>query len=179
MAGILDCKKIQAGLSEYIDEALPPNEQEATRQHLRSCAVCAQIEAELTQTARLLALLPRSEPSQDFERALTARLAGQALRPKPTNLGERLAAWWSLPRVRPAALSGLAVACLVPVVLLLRLPPRTPHSAVPLVAERGGAENAELEQALQEHVSAKATETFGDASGVLLASAQGEREAGS
>jgi anti-sigma factor RsiW len=177
MASILDCKNIQAGLSEYIDGALPTEQAELTQAHLRSCAVCTKVAEELTQTTRLLAFLPRPEPSQDFEQKLAARLAGQALRPKPITLGEKLSAWWSRPRVRPAMASGLAVACLVPVVIFF---PRAlrPVPVVPPAAE-AVAENTEVEQAMQEHLSAKAGEVFGDSAGLLLAAAPTERETGS
>lgn len=175
MASILDCKKIQAGLSEYIDGTLSENDTWATQRHLRSCAVCAQIAEELTQTTRLLAFLPRAEPSEGFEAALTARLAHQSLKPRRTTLGERFAAWWSLPRVRPAVASGLALAALVPTVFFLTHPatPR-PSETHPVVLE-----NAPLEAALQDHLSATTTEAFGGSSGVLLASARTDAETGS
>lgn len=176
MASMLDCKKIQAGLSEYIDGTLPKELDEATRAHLRSCAVCTKITEELTQTSRLLAFLPRPEPSESFETKLTLRLAGQALRPKPITLGEKLSAWWVRPRVRPAVASALAVAALIPLVVVrvrpassVALPPHT----------QTATENREVEQALQEHLTAKASEAFGDSSGLLLASAPSELEPGS
>jgi anti-sigma factor RsiW len=177
MASILDCKNIQAGLSEYIDGVLTVEQAEATQAHLRSCAVCTKVADELTQTTRLLAFLPRPEPSLDFEQKLAARLAGQALRPKPITLGEKLSAWWSRPRVRPTVASGLAVACLVPVVVFLPRAVRPTVVATPAV--EAVAENAEVDQAMQEHLSAKAGEVFGDSSGLLLASAPAERETGS
>ncbi|WP_394794683.1 anti-sigma factor family protein [Armatimonas sp.] len=173
---MLDCNKIQAGLSEYIDSALPEELAEATRAHLRSCAVCTKIAEELTQTSRLLAFLPRPEPSESFERKLTLRLAGQALRPKPITLGEKLSAWWIRPRVRPAVASALAVAALIPLVVV-RVRPASPV-ALPTHMQTV-TENREVEQALQEHLTAKTSEAFGDSSGLLLASAHNELEPGS
>ena len=174
MASMLDCKKIQAGLSEYIDSTLPEQLSEATRAHLRSCAVCTKITEELTQTSRLLAFLPRPEPSESFERKLTLRLAGQVLRPKPITLGEKLSAWWIRPRVRPTVASALAVAALIPLVVV-RVRPALPVALPPQTT----TENREVEQALQEHLTAKTSEAFGDSSGLLLASARNELEPGS
>ena len=171
MASILDCTNIQEGLSEFIDGVLSAEQSEATQAHLRSCAVCTKVAEELKQTTRLLAFLPRPEPAGDFEQKRAARLAGQALRPKPTTLGEKLSAWWSRPRVRPAVASGLALAALVPVVVFFVRP--TPKSPLPVPTI---TENAEVEQALDEHLSAKASEAFGDSSGLLLASANRRSE---
>ena len=177
MASILDCKKIQEGLSEFMDGALTPEQSEATQAHLRSCAVCTQVASELTQTSRLLALLPHPEPSESFEQKLALRLAGQALRPKPITRIEKLAAWWIRPGVRPALASGLAVACLVPAVVFV---PRALHknSVTPsrVSTVETVAENTAVEQVMQEHLSAKAGEVFGDSSGLLLAATPTDRE---
>ena len=174
---MLDCKKIQEGLSEYIDGVLPEEQSTATKAHLRSCAVCTKIADELTQTSRLLAFLPRPELSESFEQKLTARLAGQALRPKPITLGEKLSAWWIRPRVRPALASGLAVAALVPVVVFLARPTVVVPPSLPNT--ESVAANTEVEQVMQEHLSAKTSEVFGDSSGLLLNASLSERESGS
>jgi anti-sigma factor RsiW len=178
MASIQDCKNIQAGLSEYIDEVLPSELHEATRVHLRSCAVCTKIAQELSQTSRLLALMPRSEPTESFEQRLATRLAGQALRPKPLTVGEKLSAWWIRPRVRPALASGLALAALVPVVIL-SLRPASVRPILPTPQSEPVAENTEVEQVLQEHLSARSSEAFGDSSSLLLASVHSDQEPGS
>jgi anti-sigma factor RsiW len=175
---MLDCKKIQEGLSEYIDGVLLEEQSTATKAHLRSCAVCTQIAEELTQTTRLLAFLPRPELSESFEQKLTARLAGQALRPKPITLGEKLSAWWVRPRVRPTVASGLAVAALVPVAVFFARP--TVVSSPPVTpSTESVAANTEVEQVMQEHLSAKTSEAFGDSSGLLLTASLSEREPGS
>ena len=178
MASMLDCKKIQEELSEYIDGVLLEEQSTATKAHLRTCAVCTKIAEELTQTSRLLAFLPRPELSESFEQKLTARLAGQALRPKPITLTEKLAAWWIRPGVRPALASGLAVAALVPVVVFFARPsvivPTQPTPNTESVAA-----NTEVEQVMQEHLSAKTSEAFGDSSGLLLTASLSERESGS
>lgn len=176
MASILDCKKIQAVLSEYLDGTLPESAAWEAQQHLGSCAVCAQVAQELTQTTRLLAFLPRHEPTESFEAALAARLAHQSLRPRPLTWSERLVAWWSRPRVRPAVASGLAVAALVPIAFLALRPAAPRRSEEPrLTATEGGT----LDQVMQDHLSATTTEAFGNSSGLLLASARSEVEAGS
>lgn len=174
MASMLDCGKIQAGLSEYLDNVLSAERGEATRAHLSSCAVCTKVAEELAQTSRLLAFLPRPELSANFEQELTARLAGQVLRPKPTTLGEKLSAWWIRPRVRPAVASVLAVAALIPTATFFVHPP-----ASTVLPEDTVLENTAVERAMQEHLSARTSEIFGDSSGVLLASAHNELERGS
>lgn len=175
MASILDCKKIQAVLSEYIDGTLTPTEAQAAKQHLASCAVCAKIVEELTQTSRLLAFLPRNEPSDRFQAQLAARLANQRLRPRPTTPAERLSAWWIRPLVRPAVASGLAVAALVPVAFFLLRPGDTEYPETTTSVAEGGT----LDQVMQDHLSATTSEAFGNSSGLLLASARNDMESGS
>src|SRR6476646_6265157 len=106
MATMLDCKKVQPLLSEYVDGALPSDTAWDVKLHVASCAVCARVADELAATAKLLQSLPTLEPSANFEAALAKRLADKVLTPKRPSLGQRIAAalggWWSRPILRPA-----------------------------------------------------------------------------
>ena len=68
------------------------------------------------------------------------------------------------------------MAALIPLVVV-RVRPASPV-ALP-THMRTVTENREVEQALQEHLTAKTSEAFGDSSGLLLASAHNELEPGS
>src|SRR6476646_5558327 len=104
MATMLDCKKVQPLLSEYVDGVLPPDTGWDVKLHVASCAVCARVADELTATAKLLQSLPALEPSANFEAALAKRLADQVLTPARPTLGQRLtdalSGLWSRPILR-------------------------------------------------------------------------------
>lgn len=167
MASILDCRRIQPRLSEYVDGVLSPDETWEVEKHVAACAVCARVADDFAATTRLLGSLPSAEPSADFAARLALRLADQSLAPRPLTLWGRLRnAWEDRPRpVRAAAASGVALACLVPVfaVVVVRTRPQTP----PVVAV---AEPSSLEDIVRVHVRAASAEPLGESSGVLLAS---------
>lgn len=146
MSTMLDCKKIQPALSEFIDGALPEERAFEIRRHLGSCAVCSRVADELTSTVRLVATLPSVKPSASFDDKLAARLANIVLTPRPSTLSEKLAAWWGRPRVRPAVASGFALVALAPVCFFLLRP-----AAKPSVTPDQG--DAVLAQIAREHVA--------------------------
>src|SRR6187455_1334329 len=106
MATMLDCKKIQPLLSEYVDGALSDAMAWNVKMHVSSCAVCAQVADELRATANLLSALPALEPSANFEAMLAKRLANQVLTPHRPTFAERLRSglseWLSRPLMGPA-----------------------------------------------------------------------------
>ena len=155
MTTMLDCKKIQPALSEFIDGTLPEERAFEIRRHLGSCAVCEKVVEELTSTVRLVATLPSVAPSASFDDRLAARLADIVLTPHPQTLSEKLAAWWGRPRVRPAVASGFALAALAPVCFFLMRPAVKP----PVTVDSG---DAVLAQIAREHADYAASGPLSD-----------------
>lgn len=173
---MLDCKKVQPQLSEFVDGALDGDAAWSIKLHLATCAVCAKVEEELRGTADLLRSLPEIGPSASFEAKLAARLADQVLQPRRPSLADRLRDWWyDAPYARPAVTtSALALVALIPLVFFTIN--RAPVGDAPLVgAPRGStavakapANTTTLEQVWAEHTS---SDPFGDDSSLLLTSA--------
>ena len=181
MASMLDCKKIQAALGEYVDGALPSEEAWRVKLHLSSCAVCAQAARELSGTVALLQSLPRQETSVGFEQALARRLADVALQPRCSSLAERIRDWWTLPRrVRPATLATAgALAALAPAAVLVISTVNHGNSSGGVTSPRvvrtpsfvrvTTAGTDFVQQCLDEHSTYAAADPLGDQTAVLLA----------
>jgi anti-sigma factor RsiW len=154
---MLDCKKIQPRLSEFIDGTLPENERWEVRLHLSSCAVCTRASAELAATVKLVGSLPERAPSASFDDALAARLADLVLTPRPQTWQEKLALLWRRPATRPALASGLALAVVAPACFFLLRP----------VAPPAAAEDAMLTQIVREHADFASSEPLANPSDML------------
>lgn len=187
MATMLDCKKIQPQLSEYVDGALPADTAWDIKMHLASCAVCSQVAGELSTTARLLNTLPSLEPSLDFEAKLAARLADRVLQPRRPSLWDRLSegvrGWWAQPLARPALASGVALAALLPVVVVLNqgdggdiartnaAAPVAPVARTTPAAKAADRSPNSLDQIWREHNAYASSEPLGDGAGLLPSAA--------
>lgn len=184
MASMLDCKKIQARLGEYVDGALPSDQTWDVKLHLASCAVCDQAARELSGTVALLQSLPRQDTPAGFEQALARRLADVALQPRCLSLSERARAWWT-PRAilhgRPAVLATAGtLAALVPAAVAALLfanqgggatrPDFVPVAPTPLVASASKPGADFVQQCLDEHSTYAAADPLGDQTSVILAS---------
>ncbi len=178
---MLDCKKIQANLGEYVDGALASEEAWRVKLHLASCAVCDQAARELSGTVALLQALPRQDTPAGFEQALARRLADVALQPRRSSLAERIRDWWTLPRrARPAMLATVgALAALVPAALLVFssvnhggvVPPAAVSGGPAPSLARATARGADfVQQCLDEHSTYAAADPLGDQTAVILAS---------
>jgi hypothetical protein len=169
---MLDCKKIQPRISEYVDGVLDGDTAWNLKLHLSSCGVCSQIESELRATTNLLRSLPEAGPSLDFEAKLAKRLADQVLQPRRPSVLARVRDWWyDAPYARPAVTSGLAVAAILPAAFIA-FGGRTAvtHTEVPARTQAMTTANAAtgdttLEQVWAEHAS---SDPLGDSSGLLL-----------
>jgi anti-sigma factor RsiW len=183
MATMLDCKKIQPLLSEYVDGTLPDQSAWDVKMHVSSCAVCAQVAQELSATVNLLSSLPTLEPSANFEAMLAKRLADQVLTPRKPTVTERLRSglfeWWSRPLVRPAMATGVVFATLLPVALLMNQPVKPMQGSVavtsptPMATQAAAAPRAEggpLNEYYGDHLSYSSTEPLGDSAGMVAAS---------
>jgi anti-sigma factor RsiW len=185
MATMLDCKKIQPLLSEYVDGTLPDQSAWDVKMHVTSCAVCSQVARELTATANLLSSLPTLEPSANFEAMLAKRLADQVLSPhKPTfteRLRNGLSEWWSRPLTRPAVATGVVFAALLPVAVLMTQPMKpvydsvavTSPSPIPTQPAAPRNDSGTLDDLWREHSSYVSTEPLGDSAGMVAASNMG------
>lgn len=180
MATMLDCKKIQPLLSEYIDGTLDGDAGWNIKLHLASCAVCSTITEELRATANLLQTLPTREPSANFEALLAKRLADQVLTPRPPSWSDRLREWWQTPRVRPVATSAVALAAVVPMALFVVLRPHTTTVAgskttstvvTAAASEAATADEATVNQLWREHITYASTEPLGGGGAMLLPAA--------
>lgn len=174
MTSMLDCKKIQSRLSEYVDGVLDRDTVWNFGLHLSSCIVCSQIESELRATSNLLRSLPTAGPSPDFEAKLARRLAGQVLQPRRVSLLGRVRDWWyDAPYARPAVTSGLALAAILPTAFIVfggHTTGQQPLSApipggISTASVGNGNGDSTLEQLWAEHAS---LDPLGDNSGLLL-----------
>jgi len=185
MATMLDCKKIQPLLSEYIDGALPDEAAWSVKMHVSSCAVCAEVADELRATANLLSSLPSLEPSANFEAMLAKRLANQVLTPHKPTFTERLrgslSGWWSRPLMGPAVATGVALAVLLPVAIIMNRPNNpVPATAVvmtpsptPGQVQKPSSDNTAMDQLWRDHLRYASTEPLGDSAGLLTAANSG------
>jgi anti-sigma factor RsiW len=177
MATMLDCKKIQPLLSEYIDGALDSEKAWSVKMHIASCAVCSTVADELRGTAALLQTLPPREPSANFEAMLAKRLADQVLTPHRPSFLERLRTWWDTPQVRPVATSAVALAAVVPMALFVVLRPHAtggqqPRSVIGTPGTETVADDeATVNQLWRDHISYASTEPLGNGGGMLLPAA--------
>lgn len=182
MATMLDCKKVQPRISEYIDGAVDGDEAWSMRLHIDSCAVCSRIADELRGAASLLRDLPALAPSANFEAMLASRLADQALRPKRSGFSmfwSRFAEWWAMPRVSPAMATGaVALAVLAPVAVLTVHHSASPVADAAVTAHTAPVQNASmtpvagdptLDEMWREHSSYAASEPLADPAGMLQA----------
>jgi anti-sigma factor RsiW len=191
MGTIRDCKQIQAQLNEYVDGVLDTEASWKVNLHLQGCAVCARAADELSSTASLLANLPALEPSVSFEDKLAARLAERVLQPRPATWWERATTavrdgWnsglgaWNRGRVVPALASGVAVAAIAPLLVVLYQNGQTPQSAptpesiVRTTTNKAGQQApAPLERIWQEHDAYASSEPLGNAAGLLASDTSG------
>ncbi len=88
-------------LSALIDDALPPAEAAAARQHLAACAACQQRYQELEQVVSLVRRLPDVEPPRAFT------IGPRALEPTPRV--RRLETWYDASRALAGALAAVFV----------------------------------------------------------------------
>jgi hypothetical protein len=176
MASMLDCKNVQPRLSEYIDGAVSGDEAWNIKLHVSSCAVCERVAEELSTTANLLRALPTLEPSAGFEAALAQRLADRALQPKRPSVWARLGEWWSVPRVRPAFTTSVALAAVAPLVLMVTRNVSTPVATSTGIARSAAtpspqppAGDSTLDELWREHTTYAASEPLADPVGMFQA----------
>lgn len=188
MATIRDCTRIQPLLSEYVDGTLTDQVSWDVKMHITSCAVCAKIADDFTATSRLLGELPPMELSADFEALLTKRLADESLRPRPLTLGTRLtnalSGLWQNTTRRSVMATGVAVAMVVPLAVVIMNMPRTGNNGkqiatvttpTPTAVIPAGTETPSLDadKVWSGHVSYAASEPLGDPAGLLAVRGEG------
>ncbi len=120
----MSCRKMQARLSEYLDNALGAHETWELEKHLAGCRECSRVLAELRRTVAAVQAAPRFEVSADFAASLQQRLAAAA--PKP-----RRRAWLvSIPSMfRPRLLPAWGLATAAATLAVLAFLPSAPRGA--------------------------------------------------
>jgi anti-sigma factor RsiW len=72
-SGPITCHNAREGLTEYLENALPPTRRQGIDEHLGSCAECRRVLMELTTTIqRLRALSPEPMPAEMKQSLLQA-----------------------------------------------------------------------------------------------------------
>lgn len=96
---MMTCEIVREELVAYCDGELPEQDQGQIAAHIKTCAACAQEEAQLAQMTRLLVKMERIEPSPDFAANFWQRLEQER---KPVNAEvdalpsrvSRFTQWW-------------------------------------------------------------------------------------
>ena len=177
MATMLDCRRVQPLLSEYVDGALSEETAWDVKMHVASCAVCQRVADDFAGTAELLGNLAHVEPSANFEAMLAARLADLSVKPRRPSLREQVSEWWYARGSvgRPALASAAAFAFVVPLILVtltLRQGAVDAVNGTAVVKQSNAAaspaSDAEaLERLYDDHAAYSSSLLLGDSSGVL------------
>ena len=77
----MDCKAFARLHSGFLDDTLPGVQRAAMREHLSSCARCANRDAEVRRALLVLKNLPPIEVSEGFQDRLRARIAAESAAP--------------------------------------------------------------------------------------------------
>ncbi len=128
----MDCEKIEAQLSAYIDGEMPEKDATAIGEHIATCSDCAQAEQVLRKTSRLLKSWENVPAPDVFCEALLAKAETMSRQPRRSifDAVRPFAGPGALVRV---AVYGAAVLLLcVAVILFTKLPLRRVPSAEPL-----------------------------------------------
>ena len=124
-------------LSEYLDDELAPDERAALEAHLRQCAACGAVLADLKRIVTRARGLEDRLPDRDLWPGIAARIGATSGETPAIDLGAgRMRRWWSfsLPQliaagIALAAMSGGAAWLLHPSGSLPALMPRPPITA--------------------------------------------------
>jgi anti-sigma factor RsiW len=99
-------------LSEYLDDELPPDERAALETHLRHCAVCGAVLADLKRIVTRASGLEDRLPDHDLWPGIAARIGASSGEVRAIDLGaERTRRRWSfsLPQLVAAGLALMAL----------------------------------------------------------------------
>lgn len=135
----MNCEKIKAQLSAYIDGALPEEDATAIGEHIAICADCAQAERLLRRTSRLLKSWENIPAPDGFCEALLAKAGNTSRQPRRSifNAVRPLTGPGALVRV---AVYGAAVLLLcAAVIFFTKLPLRRGSSVEPLPTQAESA----------------------------------------
>lgn len=163
----MKCSKVQALLSEYVDNALSARDTWEVERHLSICHECTRMVNELRRIVAVLSEAPRYEVSPDFMERLQARLF--ALEPEPTRKtwGDYLGHLFR-PRALPAWGAGLAYTVLL---LMIWLLPRSSgvQNGLPNVDAGPSVEGRLIQVAKTQNVVLAASDPFEDLAAANLA----------
>ena len=75
----MDCRQFRKQHAYFIDDMLSGVETWAMRDHVTACASCSRFDTQLRRSLLIARQAPTLEPSQGFQRKLSARLAAEKL----------------------------------------------------------------------------------------------------
>jgi hypothetical protein len=75
----MDCRQFRKQHAYFMDDMLSGVETWAMRDHLGTCALCSRFDTQLRRSLMIARQAPTLEPSRDFSRKLSARLAAEKL----------------------------------------------------------------------------------------------------
>jgi len=71
----MDCREFRNKHVAFVDDLLSAIEMDAMRRHVTTCSRCARQDTSIRRSLLLIRNLPSIQPSRDFQRRLSARLA--------------------------------------------------------------------------------------------------------
>lgn len=99
----MDCRQFRKQHAYFIDDMLSGVATWAMRDHLSSCAACSRLDTQLRRSLLVARQMPTLEPSKDFQRRLSARLAAEKLARPPFTMVDAPRTSRRLPLIAAAA----------------------------------------------------------------------------
>jgi anti-sigma factor RsiW len=163
---MMKCSKVQALLSEYVDNALSARDTWEVERHLSVCYECTRLVNELRRTVAILVEAPRYEVSPEFMERLQARISKLEPAPVRQTWGSSLG---YLLRPRTLSAWGVGFACVL-LLMLWFMPRSTRVSNKPLSLLEGPHVAVRLVQvAKAQNILMAASDPFEDLSAANLA----------
>lgn len=113
----MDCRQFRKQHAYFIDDMLSGVETWAMRDHLTICASCSRFDTHLRRSLLIARQAPMLEPSREFQRKLSARLAAEKLaRPAfremtaaPSSRTRRLPLWAAAVAAMAVGMAGFGI----------------------------------------------------------------------
>ncbi len=105
----MDCSRIEQWLSEYLESSLPAEETELVEKHLKTCAGCSALLAEVRSILSICDKYPTLDMDPDFIEKILLRTSG---RPRTRSFRERFDQYFLRPLLTPRFAVGATLAAL-------------------------------------------------------------------
>ena len=133
----MDCEKIKAQLSAYIDGEMPEKDATAIREHIANCSDCEQAEQELRKTSRLLRSWENIPAPEVFCEALLAKAEIMSRQPRRSIFSAVRPSAGPGALVRVAVYGAAVLLLCVAVIFFTKLPMGRAPSAEPPPTQSG------------------------------------------